>query len=102
MRITRFALAWTFIAAVAAYDVYFAWRYRAVFEEWEMNPIALWIVRLWGLEAAAGLKAALLAFALGVGAYCHRCRHWLEVPYTLTISAIHFLLSLHYLVGLLP
>ena len=29
-----FLLAWAFILGVAAYDTYFAWRYRAIFLNW--------------------------------------------------------------------
>jgi hypothetical protein len=99
MRTSLFAFAWTFVLAVAAYDVYFAWQYRAVFHAWELNPIARWAADLCGLGAVFGIKAAFLAFALGVAIYCHRCRHRLAIPYTLTIGGAHFALSLQYLLA---
>jgi hypothetical protein len=99
MRITLFLLAWAFVGAVAAYDVHFAWRYREVFQEWEMNPVARWATGLWGLGAVAVLKMALLGFALGVAAYCHRRHHRLEVPLTLVVSGAHLVLSVCYLCG---
>jgi hypothetical protein len=99
LRITLFALAWSFVLAVAAYDVLFAWHYRAGFDEWEMNPLARWAGHLGGLGVVFALKAALLAFALWVGWQCHRRRHWLAVPYTLFACGVHVLLSLHYLAG---
>jgi hypothetical protein len=94
-----FALAWAFVFVVAAYDVYFAWQYRAVFNVWEMNPLARWTARLAGIGAVFGLKAALIVFAALVAAYCYRCRHWLTAPYTAIVGGVHFLLSLHYLIG---
>ena len=99
MRITLFTLAWAFIAAVAAYDVYFAWHYRAFFQEWELNPVARWAVGQWGLGAVAVLKVALLSFALGVAAYCHHRRHRLEVPLTLVVGGAHLMLTVRYLFG---
>ena len=98
MRTILFALAWAFILAVAAYDTYFAWYYGAVFDAWELNPVARWVVQHSGLGGVFAFKAGFLAFALAVAAYCHRRRHRLEVPYTLTISGVHLALSLHYLV----
>jgi hypothetical protein len=94
-----FSLAWVFIFAVAAYDVYFAWQYRAIFHHWEMNPVARWMATIGGIGAVFGFKAVMIGFAGVVGAYCYRCRHWLTVPYTAFVSGIHFLLSLHYVVN---
>jgi hypothetical protein len=34
-----------------------------------------------------------------VAVYCHFRRHYLEIPYTLIVSGIHLVLSLHYLMG---
>ena len=100
MRITLFTFAWAFVGVVAAYDVHFAWRYRAVFQEWELNPVARWAAGLWGLGAVAVLKLVLLSFALGVATYCHHRRHRLEVPLTLVVSGAHLMLSVRYLFGL--
>jgi hypothetical protein len=99
MGILRFSLSWTFIFAVAAYDVYFAWQYRAVFRTWEMNPGARWVAGVGGLGAVFGAKAILLCFAAGVGACCYRNRHWLSTPYTGFVLAVHLLLSLQYVLG---
>jgi hypothetical protein len=95
----RFSLLWTFVFLVAAYDIGFAWYYRAVFPVWELNPLARWIAGLGGVEAVFGFKALLILFAALVAVYCYRSRHWLSTPYTAFVSAVHFLLSLHYLVG---
>jgi hypothetical protein len=99
MRTSVFALAWAFVVVVSAYDVHFAWRYRAVFDAWELNPVARWVAGLFGLGALFAAKAALLVFAVAVAAYCQRLRHRLAVPYTLSVSGMHFVLSLHYLFG---
>jgi hypothetical protein len=102
MRNLVLVLAWLFVLLVAGYDVYFAWQYREVFHVWEANPVARWIAEGYGLAAVFGLKTVLLGFAVAVAAYCHYRRHRLEVPYTLTVWAVHLGLSLHYLIGLLP
>jgi hypothetical protein len=99
MKNTLLVLAWTFILVIAGYDVYFAWQYRECFHLWEMNPVARWIAQDFGLTFVFGLKIAFLAFGLSVAAYCHFRRHYLELPYTLIISGIHLLLSLHYVMG---
>ena len=99
MRRTRFALAWAFVFAVAAYDVYFAWQYRADFHDWEVNPLARWVACLGGVVAVFFLKALLIAYAAAVAAYCYRRRHWLTVPYTAFVSVVHAYLSAHYLLA---
>jgi hypothetical protein len=91
--------AWTFVLAVACYDVYFAWQYRACFLSWEMNPLARWIAQDFGILTLFGLKLGMLGFALAVAVYCHQRNHRLELPYTLVISGVHLWLSLHYLLG---
>lgn len=101
MRSPFFVLCWLFVLLVALYDSYFAWKYRAVFHLWEMNPLARWMVGTWGLNALLSLKMALLVFALGVACHCHRLRHRLEVPYTLVISGVHLTLGAQYVAGYL-
>lgn len=92
-------LAWAFILIIAGYDVYFAWQYRAGFHLWELNPVARWIAHDFGVTFVLVLKIVLLVFGISVAVYCHSRRHYLELPYTLIISGIHFLLSLHYMMG---
>jgi hypothetical protein len=99
MRTTLFALAWAFILVVAAYDVSFAWHYRAGFAAWELNPVARWVAALYGLGTVFAFRVAVILFAAGLAIYCHRRRHRLAVPYTLVMGGMHLLLSLHYLVG---
>src|SRR5262245_26630000 len=82
MRRTQFAAAWLFIFAVASYDLYFAWHYRAVFDVWELNPVARWAADLYGLRALFAAKALVTGFIAAVGAYCYRNRHPLTTPYT--------------------
>lgn len=92
-------LAWTFTFVIAGYDVYFAWQYRAYFQSWEMNPLARWIAQDYGLTSVFVLKLGFLGFGVLVAAYCHFRRHYLELPYTLIVSAMHLWLSLHYLLA---
>lgn len=96
MRNMIFVFAWTFVLMIAGYDAYFAWQYRAGFHAWELNPVARWLAQGYGLRFVLGLKIALLAFGISVAAYCHFRRHYLELPYTLIVSGIHVLLTLHY------
>jgi hypothetical protein len=93
------AFAWAFVLAVASYDVYFAWQYRAGFLFWELNPLARWIAEDFGIATLFALKLGMLGFAFAVAAYCHYRNHRLELPYTLVISGMHLGLSLHYLFG---
>jgi hypothetical protein len=102
MRKRFLVLAWIFVFSVAAYDVYFAWRYRAVFEVWEMNPVARWAAQCYGFGAVCGLKLILLGFAVAVAALCHRYHNRLELPYTMIVSGVHLALSVHYVLGQLP
>lgn len=99
MKNTILVLAWSFVLFVAGYDVYFAWQYRAVFHVWELNPLARWIAHDYGLNALFAFKMVLLGFVVSVAVYCHFRRHYLELPYTLIVSGIHVLLSLHYVIG---
>jgi hypothetical protein len=102
MRNVFLVLAWCFVLSVASYDVYFAWRYRAVFDVWELNPLARWMAQCYGLAAVFGFKITLLGFAVVVAALCHHYRHRLELPYTLIVSGVHVVLSVHYVLGQLP
>jgi hypothetical protein len=99
MRNVFLVLAWVFVVFVAVYDVYFAWENRAFFHVWELNPFARWIAQGFGLNVLFLLKILMLGFGAVVAAYCHLRRHYLELPYTLIGSAVHLLLSLHYLIG---
>ena len=101
MRRPFFVLAWLFVVLVALYDSYFAWRYRAVFQLWEINPLARWMAGNWGLTAVLTLKMTLIFFALGVAFYCRYLRHRLEVPYTLVIGGVHLTLGAQYIAGFL-
>ncbi len=92
-------LAWAFVLVIAGYDVYFAWQYRAGFDIWEMNPVARWVAQDFGLTSLFILKIAFLGFGMLVAVYCRFRRHYLEIPYTLAVSGIHLVLSLHYLMG---
>lgn len=94
-----FALAWVFILAVYTYDVYFAWQYRSAFQLWELNPLARWIANDYGLNVLFLFKWLLLGFVVAVAGYCHLRRHYLELPYTLIISVVHLMLSVHYVIG---
>jgi hypothetical protein len=99
MRTKLFLLAWTFVILVAAYDSFFAWDHRDQFALWEMNPIACWVARLFGLGAVLLVKIATIAFGASVATYCHQRRHSLEAPYTLVVGGLHLALSVHYLIG---
>ncbi|MGH7174109.1 MAG: hypothetical protein ACRELF_14665 [Gemmataceae bacterium] len=99
MKNTLLVLAWAFVLFVAVYDVYFAWRYRDVFQLWELNPLARWIAHDFGLNVLFTFKTVLFGFVAAVAVYCHCRRHYLELPYTLVVSGIHLLLSLHYVIG---
>jgi hypothetical protein len=97
MKTLLLAIAWTFVLSVAGYDLEFAWSNRADFTSWEMNPLARWIADGYGMLAVFGVKLFFVVFAVGVAAYAHRLRHRLEIPFTVAISAIHLMLSLHYI-----
>jgi hypothetical protein len=99
MRNVFLVLAWVFVVFVAVYDVYFAWEHQAFFDVWELNPFARWIAQDYGLNVLFLFKIGMLGFGVVVAAYCHLRRHYLELPYTLIVSVVHLLLSLHYLIS---
>jgi hypothetical protein len=96
-----FGSAWAFVLGVASYDAFFAWQYRAVFDTWELNPLARGVAHLYGFGGVFALKVGTTAFAAGLAAYCYHCRHRLTLAYTACVSGIHLLLSLHYLASYL-
>jgi hypothetical protein len=99
MKNTLLVGAWAFVLFIAGYDIYFAWQYRASFHLWELNPLARWIAHDYGLTAVFVGKMFQIGFAVAVARYCHLRRHYLELPYTLIVSGIHLLLSVHCLMG---
>ena len=97
MRWKWFGLLWSFIFLAAAYDTYFAWRHRASFDEWEMNPRARWGAGEFGLPAVFAFKFAWLLVAAslsGLGL-------WLGRPAgraaTILIAACYAILVVHYI-----
>jgi hypothetical protein len=101
LRLALFGLAWTIVTVVSAYDSYFAWKFRAVFQEWELNPLARSLAQCHGVEAVLVFKAAVMLFALSVAIYCHRHRQWLNAFYTLAVCSVHLALGYHYLTAYL-
>jgi hypothetical protein len=99
MRRVLFACAWVFTFLAAAYDGYFAWQYRQVLQEWELNPLVRWAASAIGLGGVLAFKLGGLLFAAGLAAYCRRWRRELAWPLTLTVTLAYALLSLHYYVG---
>lgn len=99
MRQTWFNLAWSFIFLAATYDCYFAYAYRSVVDDWELNPLARWGVQAMGLPAVLGFKAIGLSFAIAVALYCRRGNLRLEVYLTGAIATAYFALSMIYVIG---
>jgi hypothetical protein len=99
MRRVLFACAWAFTFLAAAYDGYFAWQYRHVLQEWELNPLVRWAAAAVGLAGVLAFKLAGLLFAAGLAAYCRRRRRELAWPLTLSVTLVYALLSLHYYLG---
>ena len=89
--------AWAFILLVAAYDMYFAWCYRRVLEAWELNPVASYLGRNYGIGTMLGFRCATVMFAAGLAAYCHYSHKRCAILLTLVILFLHFVLSLYYL-----
>jgi hypothetical protein len=84
---------------VAAYDGYFAWIYRNVFQSWEVNPFARGLAEVGGVPAVLTLKAMSFLFAMAVAVYCRSRRHRLETPYTLVVGGAHLMLAGYYVAG---
>src|SRR4051794_13433104 len=99
MRLILFASIWLFVACAAAYDAHFAWEYRAVLQQWEQNPVALWAAQHFGLLAVMLFKFASVGFAAGIALYLHARRDRLEVLLTLVSVGAYGILMLHYLAG---
>jgi hypothetical protein len=99
MRRSLFVLIWAFVFLAAAYDAYFAWQYRAVLSEWELNPVARWGMKEGGMLAVFAVKFLGLTFAAWVAVYCGRHGSALKWPLTLTVGCIYALLCLHYCAG---
>jgi hypothetical protein len=89
--------AWAFILLVTAYDMHFAWYYRCVLEAWELNPVASYLGRNYGIGIMLGFRCATVMFAAGLAAYCHYSHKRCAILLTLVILFLHFVLSLYYL-----
>jgi hypothetical protein len=100
LRTAFFAFCWSFILLTAAYDAYFAWQYRAVFDAWELNPFILWLAGVGGLATVFAVKLLSMVFSTGLAIVCHYRRHRLEIPYTLIIATAHLALSVHYVMSM--
>jgi hypothetical protein len=100
MRTRLFTLAWVFVLLVAFYDALFAWHYRVDLQVWELNPVALWMDKLFGVGAIFALKTFSTVFATAVAAYCYRRQHTLVGPYTAVVGGVHAGLSAYYLSAL--
>lgn len=63
MKTTLPKIAWLFIAAVAVYDVYYSYQWRAYMSEIECNPVAAFVLSLGGIWWAIVYRAIWLAYA---------------------------------------
>jgi hypothetical protein len=99
LRTLLFTLTWILIILAASYDAYFAWQYRAVLDAWEMNPVILWLAGVGGVASVFLFKFFSMVFTTLVAIHCHHRRHRWEVPFTLVVAGVYFLLSFHYLVS---
>ncbi len=48
---------WSFVLAVAVYDVLFFWNNRDTASEWELNTLALWMFSNFGFLGIVALKS---------------------------------------------
>jgi hypothetical protein len=95
-----FGLTWAFILGVAGYDTYFAWQYRAVFEAWEINPLARLVAGQFGVGAVFALKALVVSCSVAVAIVCQRWRRRVAgLLYTTCLGGIHLALALFYIVS---
>lgn len=99
LRTIFFIFAWVFIFLAATYDTYFAWQYRAVLNDWELNPFILWLAGVGGLASVFTLKLFTIFFSTGMAIYCHRRRHRWEIPFTLVVGSVYFALLVHYVMS---
>src|SRR5262245_3624812 len=74
MKVSIFWFLWVFVFLAAAYDSYFAYSYREVLDQWEVNPLVRRCAPIFGLPAVFGVKAIGLGFAAGLATYCRRRR----------------------------
>ena len=96
MRRSIFVVSWTFVTLAAVYDVAFAWRHRATFLSWELNPFMRWLDQTAGLQTVFLFKFAVLMLASGLACYCYSRRQLLARAFTPIIVSVHALLLTHY------
>lgn len=96
MNARAFLTLWIFIFLAAAYDSYFAYSYRAVLDQWELNPLVRLGSQLFGLPAVFGFKALALFFAIGLASYCRRHHLGFDGPITWAAAGPYLVLSAHY------
>jgi hypothetical protein len=87
---------WAFVFCVAIDDSYFAWQHREELPTWEVNPLARWMASELGVEALLGFKAAGLAFAFAMAAYCRVRQPGLEKWLTWVAGGAYLILFLQY------
>jgi hypothetical protein len=96
LRTVLFIIVWACICLVESYDTYFAWHYREMLADWELNPFILWLAGIGGLASVFLFKLSSIIFSTTLAALCHHRRHRLEIPYTVVVGAVNFMLSFHY------
>jgi hypothetical protein len=87
---------WAFVFCVAIDDSHFAWQHREELPTWEVNPLARWMASELGVEALLGFKAAGLAFAFAMAAYCRVRQPGLEKWLTWVAGGAYLILFLQY------
>lgn len=68
MRIALYIFSATVIISMSLYDSYFAYTNRHTFVEWELNPIAIWLYKLIGMQGMILLKISILILFIVVSA----------------------------------
>lgn len=62
MRVALYIFSVTIIISMSLYDSYFAYTNRHTFVEWELNPIAIWLCKLIGIQGMILLKFTIILF----------------------------------------
>ena len=95
MKTTLFSFIWLFVAAVVAYDIYWAIEYMESFEHWESNPVALAVYSVGGLTSAITFRLFSVLFLFVTSLCATFVWQWVAV---LSAFAIHLYLMTIYLI----
>lgn len=91
-----YGIVWLFILSVTYLDIYILCLYSESVQEWEINPLTIYIYNKWGIGGCVVLRTITIAFSMFVWEIALLTRKKLADVMLLVVFTIHVALLTYY------